>query len=192
MSEEFLNINQTPKELSGLYGAKDYYWYLRSSQFGEAFLKPLAELVMRYGTSCLDVGCGEGQLYEWLHPESEYRGIDGSNTAIERGLKKNRPIGIGRFEEPQKWSKWDEEYDVVVFGGVLEVLIKPQFRVDFLKMYKRFGCSHFIIYDLDRLDTSLIEKEFKLIELKHTILAAPDMKLVDAKYRRKIWVFECR
>lgn len=190
-SKQLLNIDQTPTELSKLYGPDDFYWYLRSQPFIDTFIIPIANLVNNYATSCLDVGCGEGRLAQYV--TVPYTGIDGSNTAIERAKryrdlsKYNHSIDFiqARFEDPPYMGN----QDIIVFGGILEVLIKPQHRVDFINIYKQFMPRHFIVYDLERLDTSLIEAHFgpPIVEIH----ASVQLDIIEAKKHRKVLLFKC-
>lgn len=194
---DMLNINQTPEELQKLY-EDDYYWYLRSPEFQDTFLSRIGWLCNFYTGSSgriLDVGCGEGQLAEYIgRTFNRYYGFDGSVTAI----RKNREIGgrllQGRIEDPPFDPK-RYRFDVVVFGGILEVLIKPERRLDFVNLYRdKYTCRYFIVYDLERLDTLPLMKVHQL--LYSTILEAQSPKnnkgesIPAVKLRRKIMVFE--
>ena len=74
----------------------------------------------------------------------------------------------------------------------MEVLIKPESRVDFLSMYAdRYGLEYAIIYDLERLDHSEItlSGRFDLIGEWHG--SVPPMNGVeDVKRHRKILLYE--
>lgn len=169
MNEVWLNINQRPQELDDLYGEKDYYWYLRSVPFG-TFLSEIGRIVNQSYLSVLDIACGEGQLQRYIDNSTRYHGFDGSVTAIskakewmERALKGNasfrHTFSTGRIESYSDGS----QYDMIVFGGVLSVLIKPEYRLDFIQSYlKTFNSKGFIIYDLTTLDTGPIDKRFEL------------------------------
>jgi SAM-dependent methyltransferase len=188
---EWLNVNQSPEELADLYGEQDYYWYLRSPQFAQAFTKPLARLIDSLGPSCLDAGCGEGQLadhigYAWAG--HRYVGIDGSATALARGVvdRPHATLVLGRIEDPPVYGR----FDTVVFSGVLEVLIKPEARVPLLELYaERYQPSHFVVCDLMRLDATAIARRWPLIQEVHR--TAEGIDVIEAKRHRKILVFRC-
>jgi len=182
-----LNIEQDSDELHDLYGEADYYWYLRSDEFANAFLKPIAGYVEQYGKSCLDVGCGEGRLWDYL-TDADYLGFDGSMTAIARGWRRRLicPIQVGRFEDPPINGR---SFDVIVLNGILEVLIKPEFRVPFIQHYaKQYHSSHLVVCDLERLDESELQTHFTLLESGHR--EAVGIELESVKRFRKISVYQ--
>lgn len=182
----FLNIDQTPQELAELYGEKDYYDYLRSGPFREAFIRPIADIVDRLGEPCLDAGCGEACLADYV--TVPYCGFDGSETAIDRARKRapHARLYVTRFEAPSIW----DIFPTVVFGGIMEVLVKPNARVPLLENYQKwYDVRHFIIYDLERMDTSEIEARYgKPIEEMHASADLPG--LMEVKKHRKILVFK--
>jgi hypothetical protein len=73
-NQTILNIDQSKEELTKIHGEQDYYWYLRSEAFRETFLKPIADIVNYLGYTCLDVGCGEACLADYV--TVPYVGID--------------------------------------------------------------------------------------------------------------------
>lgn len=189
---DILNINQPIEEVDILYGPMDYYWYLRSPQFRTTFLAPIGAIINRLGGDCIDVGCGEGQLGDYV--KGNYIGIDASPNAIKRGRaihSHNKTLIVGRIENPQLyWAPTREFCKVIVFGGVMEVLIKKECRVQLLNLYREmFSPSYFIIYDLARLDTSLIEEEYgKPIDgFQATV---NDIDIIPEKKTRKVLVYE--
>lgn len=191
---EMLNLNQSPEELADLYGERDYYAYLRSPQFKHTFLKQIGELIHEicgdWGR-VLDVACGEGQLAEFVR--CDYCGIDGSAKAIERGIlaqigdRHRFPLLTARMEDPPSDIGY---FNTIVFGGVLEVLIKPDHRVEFVNLYRdRYQATHFIVYDLERLDTGPLESTHrKLREIHASVEEMPG--LIDVKRHRKTLAFE--
>lgn len=184
MDTSVLNLNQTPEELTKLY-QDDYYWYLRSEAFRKAFLELVGHLANVHGYGCLDVGCGEGQLSEFI--ETHYYGIDGSADAVAKGQKLGRNIQCDRFENPATISGY---YDVVVFGGILEVLIRPEHRLEFVNYYvEKVRAKYVIVYDLTRLDTYPLERGYKL--LQHHTRTAADINIIEAKLHRKVMLFQC-
>ena len=155
------------QRLEEMYGDEDYYWYLRSPEFQETFLKPLADCVNNVEGSTLDVCCGEGQLAQFV--EGKYCGFDGSRRAI---LKAQRRYPVSEY--PDKWfivrrleethSIGDFDFEKIVFGGVLHCLIAPESRVDFIRSFQDlYGATHFFVYDLERLDTSDLDNEFACV-----------------------------
>ena len=187
MDSSILNINQSSAELSKIY-TEDYYYYLRSQAFCEAFLQPLGECINDLGFPCLDVGCGEGQLAEFV--EVPYHGIDGSRVAIETAKtvleKPTRTFQVARLENYPLETR--ERFGTIVFGGILSVLINPEKRVDLLRLYQRLKPEFFIVYDLEILETEQLDEEFKLVEEYH---ATANIDLQDVKRHRKILVYQC-
>lgn len=185
-----LNLNQQSDELNEIHGEKDYYWYLRSPEFIEAFIKPLGGIVDSFGEPCLDVACGEGVLYD--HVNVPYVGIEGSEAAIAKA-RRDRPkatVMLGRMEspavEPQP-GKDRAEFGTIIFGGLLAVLVKPEHHVEFVNLYRQFNPRRFIIYDLERTDTSFLDKAFRRTHEFHGV--ANLKKIIDVKRRRKILVY---
>lgn len=184
-----LNINQSPEELNEIY-YDDYYWYLKSQPFKDAFLKPLGLIIDSLGDYVLDVGCGEGQLAEFVNA-TNYVGIDGSEVAINKAeFFHNRPFELffqDRIEDPHVVGL----FDTIVFGGLLHVLIAKENHIEFIQMYiDRYDSNHFIIYDLADLDTDHIKSEFKMIR---TLFARAEVEgLQEIKKRRKIEVYQCK
>lgn len=182
-----LNLDQSPAELNDIYGARDYYWYLRSEPFQKAFLKPLASLINAIGKPCLDVGCGEGQLAEFL--SVPYLGMDGSENAIAKAEVRYqsqtwRNFIVRRFESGPPPGN----FPTVVFGGVLSVLIKPECRVKFVESFLACGMTAFVVYDLSNLETKDIDKRFHKQIL---IEAVADIEgIEDVKKKRKIVYYE--
>lgn len=193
-----LNINQSPAELNRIYGELAYYWYLKSDAFREAFLKPLAQIVNELGGSCLDVGCGEGWLADYI--TIPYFGFDGSEAAIavardhqryhparDRQKKHEAEFYVGRFEAP-RFDHW--QFDTIIFGGIFSVLVKPESYVELLDLYRqKFSPKHFIIYDLERLATDSIDAAFRRVKEIHATAALDGIE--EVKKHRKILVYEC-
>lgn len=191
MTTLILNKNLTPDELDWLYGPADYYWYLKSPQFRDTFLQPLGGIIdscNKASQQCLDVGCGEGWLSEYI--AGPYIGVDGSRVGVEHAREKypRRQFFLGRMEHPQRhWGK----LNVVVFGGIFSVLVKPECQVELLDRYwEMFNPSYFVIYDLQQLDTNLIQQHFPIVQ---SFKASVDMpSLQEIKRHRKIEVYSCR
>jgi hypothetical protein len=194
-----LNINQSSSELNYIHGRQDYYWYLRSPQFREEFIKPLANIVNRLGLTCLDVGCSEACLADYLNVA--YYGFDGSRAAIEKACERIKTIpvqgrisiSVDRFEDP---SLYINVIGTIVLGGILEVLVKPEHRVALLQMYQeRYNPVYLVIYDLERLDTSEIDKVYGLpmeVVYLHCPPFPPEKNVPDVKLHRKIMVYQCQ
>lgn len=183
----YLNLDQSPAELADLYGGRDYYWYLRSDPFREAFLRPLGRMVNELRLPCLDVGCGEGQLAEFV--TGIYVGIDGSASAVARGKARNPRLDIraGRLEAPD--PAWGPA-GTAVFGGIMEVLVRPDRRVPLVELYREtFGLSYLVVYDLERLDTGALEGRYRKLSEYHARAEMPDLEPA-VKRDRKILVFE--
>lgn len=176
---EWLNLNQPPAELFELYGEKDYYWYLRSEAFGQAFLRPLAKGLDNFLT-ILDVGCGEAQLQPHIEAEGGtcrgYLGFDGSMNAVRRGYEQGRQITYGRIEAPPALVRaWN--FDVVIFGGLLSVLLKPEYRLEMVLTYcKALSIRHVAIYDLATLDLEFMNKDFELLCFREATADMPELQ----------------
>lgn len=182
----FLSITQSAEELDKL-ARQGYYRYLRSAEFCEAFLKPLAALIHSLGVcNVLDVGCNYGTLSRFV--SCGYVGFDASPVYVEmaREQYKRQLFTQGRMEDPQLTG----EFEAVVFGNLLEVLVKPEERVAFMQMYhERYQAKYLIVYDLVRLDHAPLDKAFKRI---HRYYATANIStLIDEKRHRKILGYRC-
>jgi len=182
-----LNINQSPDTLDEIHGEMDYYWYLRSPAFIKAFIKPLGELVNSFGDVCLDVGCGEGVLFD--HVKVTYYGIEGALEAVKKA-RRDRPTAMvmhGRIEAPPDVLD-GSSIGTIVFGGLLSVLVKPECHAKFASLYRRFQPQRFIVYDLERLDTSHLDAAFRRVSEFHAVAEIDGIE--DVKKARKILVYE--
>jgi SAM-dependent methyltransferase len=182
MGSLMLNVDQHPDELADLYRER-YYWYLQSSQFRETFLRPLGDIINRLGCPCLDVGCGEGWLADYV--SVPYVGFDGSTVAI-RGARQAHPGKLfhhGRIERP---TCYVPPYSSIVFGNLLQVLVKEECRVAFLESYLVFLPRYLIVYDLEILKTAPIRERFEVIEELHATADVPNLQ--DVKRHRQILV----
>jgi 2-polyprenyl-3-methyl-5-hydroxy-6-metoxy-1,4-benzoquinol methylase len=78
---------------------------------------------------CLDIGCWNGNLGERLILEKQcvVDGVDSQDEALRaaktRGYRKVFKVDLNA--EVDKLKKWRTEYDVIIFGDVLEHLIDP-------------------------------------------------------------------
>lgn len=185
MDETILNLTQQPGELSKIH-ADDYYWYLTSQAFIDAFIRPLGAIVDELGGPVLDVGCGEGCLVD--HCTSDYMGFDGSDTAIERArrLRSRGAFHLGRLESPD----FDlGHFRTIVFGGIFSVLVKPDRAVEFVTEYCRgYGAERFVVYDLERLDLTPFDEAFGPQLTFYRQSAVIDLQ--DVKRHRKIVAYE--
>jgi 2-polyprenyl-3-methyl-5-hydroxy-6-metoxy-1,4-benzoquinol methylase len=88
-----------------------------------------------YG-AVLDVGCGEGVLFDWMRSfsYSRYVGIDISQAAIDHALKKKTENSIFIKTAIQDY-KPEEKFDAIVFSEVLYYLESP---LQILKHYEAF------------------------------------------------------
>jgi hypothetical protein len=192
MGAEWLNIDDSPETLDHIHGDEDRWAYLRSPEFVEAFVRPVAAICNRLDDPILDVGCGDGILGDHIDL-APYFGFDGSQAAILRGLtrKGRRPaaLWVARFEEPPPSHSWFNAWTVVL-SGILEVLVKPECRVPMLETYReRFKVRHFVVCDLERLDTSAIEARYgPPVEEMHRVATGP-AGVPEVKRRRKILVY---
>lgn len=185
---DWLQHNETEERLEEIYGDQDYYWYLRSVEFHEAFLLPMAVIINQLGERCLDVGCGQGWLED--HLNVPYVGIDGSISAIQRARETHRHQPLGRFEvarieEPRKDLG---EFGTLVLGGILDVLILKRYYVDLVELYRAlYSVNYLIVYDLQRLDTNSLDRTYsKVSELQGT---AQVPGLQEVKKHRKIILY---
>ena len=183
-----LNLCQSSDDLDKVY-SDQYYNYLKSAEFRRQFLSVLGWFVDYLGKSCLDVGCGEGWLSEYI--TVVYTGIDGSGVAIERGRQTtgsfDRRFFIDRIEDPELVG----QFDVIVFGGLFSVLIDPSQYLRFLRMYlERYNPSYFIVYDLQTLDTEQFDRNYNRLWYIESTANVPGLQ--EVKKHRKILVYSCK
>lgn len=182
--------NNIPRDrLNEMYEPdSDYYWYLHCPEFVRRFLVPIGSTIQRLGGCVLDVGCGEGWLHDYVGGVC-YHGIDGSETAIERA-KHLRPSGsfeVARMEEYHLTSP--RTFSIVVFGNML-FHAEPSSYVQILNAYQEsLKVGYFIVYELQRTDTSNIANHFDLMEFfedKAEVKGIPEVK-----WYRKVEVYSC-
>lgn len=186
MTTQLLNINQSPDELAKVH-SDDYYWYLRSEPFIRAFIWPLGDAVNRIGKPCLDVGCGEGYLHDFVHVP--YFGFDGSATAIQKAIEaRGDHFTVGRMESPHVPAGFVP--GVVVFAGIFHVLVKKGRRTELVELYReRFpSLSHMVICDLELLDQGEFDSRYRLLSSLHATADCPGV--IEVKRRRKILIYE--
>lgn len=192
MNEHWLNINQNIEELNLLY-LQDYYWYLKSFSFKNKCLLNILSVIPE-GKAILDVGCGEGQLFDCIDDYDlryNYHGIDASSIAIEMANQKKRfhndnkfGFTADRIENPSFESSLN--FHTIVFGNIIEILIKPEYRVPFISLYvTKYKPQQFIIYDLDRLNTREIDLQYNLSSMLEIYIDEKSLpNLMEAKRRR--------
>lgn len=199
MSRDWLNVDQSSEELDELYGERDYYAYLRSHNFRPLYATVAAHVSKLVGGDgyVLDVGCGEAMLADYLPSDIRYFGLDASRAAIRRARERMGllpPVSNlypHRIEERFRVTN----FGVVVFGAIMEVLIKPKHRVDLVNQYRETTrASHFIVHDLDRLDVSELSRSHHLLSIQSVSLSAQGLPhdFPPAKLKRQVWVFEYR
>lgn len=199
MDDGILLRNQSDEFLDGIYGGRDYYWYLRSDAFKENFLRPLGRQVDDIGGTCVDIGCGEGSLAEFV--DGDYLGLDASRSAILKA-KERFPDSLFyccRLEDIRglpllrPWPMTSPcKVGPVVLGGILYCLIRPEYYVPLLEEFEAiFKPTHFVLYDLWRLDTTAIAQRFgEPIHISHMACSVAGVEAV--KCKRKIEVYQCR
>jgi len=89
----------------------------------------------------LDLGCGNGRLYEALENKKViYLGIDSSQELLDLA-KKNYPEGkflLGDILELEKILKPEEKYDYIFCLATLQHVPSRQLRVEVLKNIKKY------------------------------------------------------
>ena len=113
----------------------------------------------------LDVGCGEGMLYERLSEDSysDYVGIDISEAAIETAIKKIRGNTIAQFMSCDAiLYRPDKLFNIVVFNESLYLFEQPlkvmqQYR-SFLKDDGVFIVSMFNAYSISSRNYYILNK----------------------------------
>lgn len=185
MTSCLLNVNQPPSELNRIY-EDDYYWYLRDPIFCESIFRPVGDSVNSLRCPCLDVGCGEGQLSDYVNVP--YLGFDGSVCAIRQARKLHpaHEFYAWRFEDPPHLDS--RKFGTIVMSNLLEVLIKSEWHVRFAQQYLRYyHATYLVVVDLIRLNTSMLEKAFHLQRSEEVTAEVPN--LLEVKKHRKILVF---
>lgn len=185
MTSSVLNLDQSPAELNRVYET-NYYAYLNSPEFREAFHQPIGDMLGSVGGPCLDVACGEGWLSE--RTSGGYLGIDGSAVAIERAVARypDTCFRVGRFESPPT----GETFTTVIFGGVFSVLVRPECYVELIERYRKaVGMTYFIIYDLETLATLAFDETYTLVCA--TAASAEVDGLQEIKKHRKMRLYRC-
>ena len=184
----FLRHNDSAETLDQYY--RDGRWsYLGSPQYAAAYLQPLAAMCV--GDAVLDVGCGEGWLAGHIGGR-QYVGFDASRVAIERARRVFRNCArdrffVGRLEDPPFLINGP---DTIVFGNILEVLVKPECRLPLIDLYvTKYRPQRVIVYDMEKLDTRPIEDKYRLVAEHHGYCEVPPEGPA-AKWSRKLIAFE--
>ena len=181
-----LKRDQSQERLTEMYDEEDLYWYLRSQSFCDLFLDPMGKLISELGNSCLDVGCGEGQLSQFV--DCDYYGIDASESAIKAAKKwfPLRDFEVARLEEYEH----SRLADVVVFGGILQVLVERESHVSLLEKYiESCDANYVIVFDLQRFDSSHLQNRFNLVRGWYA-RANIEGELQEVKRNRKVEVYK--
>mgnify|MGYP005812530077 FL=1 len=191
MTSSMLKNNQSEEALAKMYGQDDYYWYLRSPQFAETFLKEIGRIVNHFEGGVLDVGCGEGQLAPWV--KVPYVGIDACVVAINKaedrwgGDRLDRSFWVSRLENIESIPT-SRDVDSIVFGGILEVLVNPEERLNLVKQYmEKFNATCLVVYDLLRFDDSFLQAEYDRIYRFEGEVDMPE--IIPQKRKRQILVY---
>lgn len=89
------------------------------------------------GARVLDLGCGDGQLLQWLIEKrgADALGVDRDPAAVETCLRKGLPVYQGDFEETLA-DYCDKRFDLVVLNQTLQATQRP---VAVLRQMARVG-----------------------------------------------------
>ena len=191
--DSFLNIpTDTQKVLDEHY--RNGHWdYLKSKPFIEHLHKPAAEMVNNvtdigeFPDMCIDCGCGEALLGDYI--TCGYIGFDLSGVALDNAKKRNEKLWLYQcsLDNPPRCLA-----QVLIFGGVLEVSVKAERRIEFLEYYRGvYNCMYFLIYDLLRFDDVPIKRRYDLIE-EFYVDIPPFDQLPETKLHRKVMLFKCQ
>jgi SAM-dependent methyltransferase len=188
MTSSILKRDLTDQWLHEIYGVLDYYWYLRSAPYVEAFLKPLANIINRLSLPCLDIGCGEGQLARYIRVP--YLGFDGSSEAVQKAIKAYGSdacsFQVSRIETYENHGHWG----TLVFGNILHCLIHAESQLPLIQKYLNQATEYFIIYELERFNEKDVSSRFQLVEELHASVTMREIE--EVKKHRKILVYSCK
>ena len=171
------HLNQTYED--------DYYAYLRSDAFKDTFMAKIGHHIRT--KSVLDVGCGEGQLAEFVG--GSYIGIDGSAVAIANAIETykgdhSKYFEVGRIENPPKLG----HVQVVVFSAILDFMVEPESYIPLFDMYAQlYQPEMFIICDLVRGEFAELKKVYKP-KYKDWVATVEYDGIPDIKKTRKVIV----
>ena len=89
-------------------------------------LQAIADMI-EPGTSLLDVGCGEGELLEWLQHNKGVsgRGIELSQGGVNRSIARGLSVIQGDADADLQYYP-DQAYDYAVLGQTLQTLRQPK------------------------------------------------------------------
>ena len=85
--------------------------------------------------SILDVGCGFGDLGNWLSshfPNIEYTGIDINSNLIEIG---KRRFGLNLYQQDNIFDFEQNSFDLVVSNGIFNAQLHHEDQLDYLDQY---------------------------------------------------------
>jgi 2-polyprenyl-3-methyl-5-hydroxy-6-metoxy-1,4-benzoquinol methylase len=121
-NEQYLN-----QEWDYLTGIKEFAHYSVVAGYATFFKK---------GGHVLDLGCGEGLLTQYLHPErwDSYMGIDVSDVAVEKAKQKNLN-NTGFMAANITEYIPDRTFDIIIICEALQYIYKPS---DLLKRYSKY------------------------------------------------------
>lgn len=106
-------------------------WYgdmYQEDKYADLRLQTYAKLLMPYlyeGSKVLDIGCYTARLLDFLPKDKhlEYWGVDFDEKALEIAKQKGAIIKYVRFDT--ELLPFQEQFDIIVVGEVLEHLINP-------------------------------------------------------------------
>lgn len=101
----------------------DQYWRMRGSHTFQPRYQIIVEIV-EFGSTVLDIGCGEGLLLQYL---TETKGICGYGVDISReAVRLARARGVKAEAADILQLRIDQAYDYIILSEVLEHLANPE------------------------------------------------------------------
>lgn len=203
----YFNIYQSPADLAELYGPTDYYWYLRSPEYQQHVLLPMARVIDSWGGPCLDAACGEALLADMV--AVPYRGFDGSSTSLGRAVQRRKELidqlRVGRLEDPPTYPDMPA-FTTLILSAILEVLVNPVHRRRLVWTYQvRYQPRYLLVSDLKSFDPKTLTGPFgddpslaalpPIHLLQECDLVLPPLyhpdgtPLIEVKRYRKMWAF---
>jgi len=133
----------------------------------------------------LDVGCGVGNLVEYLCSKGKNAlGITFNLTEVNEAVSKNRRVILG---EMHRIPANDESFDGVVAWDVLEHSIAPFIALSEMKRVTKIGGKILIfIPDIEWLDNENHFYQLNQDQMKHLINMVGGLGLVDVITRGKV------